>query len=119
MYKSFFLMEQVPSNRLEQGIVYRIVHIRGLRPTYIGKFECIYLNDHRGDRIPSASFYLKFNNIFPTSAFRIDEWTFHKSGIMCAINTACIEMRGDPATGSGESLPQDLERIVQKFVIGK
>jgi len=51
-------MEQVPPNQLELGIVYRIVHIRGLRPTYIGKFECIYLNNHRGDRIPSASFYL-------------------------------------------------------------
>jgi len=119
MYKSFFLMEQVHHSQLERGIVYRIVHIRGIRPSYIGKFDRIYLNDHRGDRIPSACFYLKFNNIFPMSSVRIDEWTFYKSGIMCAINKACIEMRGDLDTGSGEALPHDLERIVQKFVIGK
>ena len=114
-------MAHIPATELEKGIRYRIDHRRNLLPGRVGVFDVLLGTP------PNVN--ARFKNVrgpnnfrSPSSAYRVDEWTFRKSGQTLATEKVA-EAIGLPPDGDpndyDHALPDELEREVKKYLGGR
>ena len=114
-------MTEIPADKLEKGVRYRIDHRRGLLASDVGVFEVLLGTP------PNVN--ARFTNVrgpnnfrSPSLAYRVDEWTFRKSGQTIAAEKGA-EAIGLPPDGDpndyDHALPDELEREVKKYLGGR
>lgn len=114
-------MTEIPADKLEKGVRYRIDHRRGLLASDVGVFEVLLGTP------PNVN--ARFTNVrgpnnfrSPSLAYRVDEWTFRKSGQTLATEKVAVAIGlppdGDP-NDYDHALPDELEREVKKYLGGR
>jgi hypothetical protein len=93
----------IPIEDLQVGHQYRIEHRKGLLPPKIGIFVRIVSNNAIFNHLSAPDKTYGSPNI--TSAFRDDEWTFHKSGKSIALGKL----------SNSKSLPPNLEKYLGRL----
>jgi len=115
-------MAEIPADNLEKGVRYRIDHRMNFLPGRVGVFDRLL-----GGTPPNVV-SARFTNVrgpagfrSPSSAYRVDEWTFRKSGQTLATEKVALAI-GLPLGANVDpnehdhALPDELEREVKKFV---
>lgn len=111
-------MADIPADKLEKGVTYRIDHRRNLLPGRVGVFDVLLGTP------PNVS--ARFSNVrgpagfrSPSSPYRVDEWTFRKSGQTIATEKGAVAIGlplGDVDPNEyNHALPDELEREVKKY----
>ena len=112
-------MADIPPTELKKGIRYRIDHRRGLLASDVGVFDVLLGTP------PNVN--ARFKNVrgpnnfrSPSSAYRVDEWTFRKSGQTLATEKVAVAI-GLPLGADvvpeehDHALPHELEDLVKKY----
>lgn len=116
-------MTEIPADKLEKGVRYRIDHRRGLLASDVGVFEVLLGTP------PNVN--ARFTNVrgpnnfrSPSLAYRVDEWTFRKSGQTLATEKVAVAIGLPPGDNvvpeeHDHALPDELEREVKKYLGGR
>ena len=112
-------MADIPADKLEKGVRYRIDHRWNPRLRRVGVFDVLL------ETPPNVN--ARFLNvrgpagfISPSSAYRVNQWTFRKSGQTLATEKVAVAIglpldAKDPKNDPDHALPDELELEVKKY----